>query len=66
MTAAVSAHFILANSAAGLAGHLSSVAHVHPIVPVWALIAAMGDGTTAIESSGVKAIGSHSSSPYSV
>lgn len=41
-TAAVSAHFILVNSAAGLAGHLSSVAHVHPMVTVWALIAGVG------------------------
>ena len=41
-TAAVSATFILANSAAGLAGHLSSVGHLHPMVPVWAAIAGVG------------------------
>ena len=41
-TAAVSAHFILANSAAGLAGHLSSVGQVHPMVLVWAVIAGIG------------------------
>jgi uncharacterized membrane protein YfcA len=41
-TAATSVHFILVNSAAGLAGHLSSVAHVHPMVPVWAAIAGVG------------------------
>jgi uncharacterized protein len=42
VTAAVSAHFILVNSAAGLAGHLSSVARVHPMILVWALIAGVG------------------------
>lgn len=42
VTAAVSAAFILANSAAGLAGHLSSVGHVHPMVAVWAVIAGVG------------------------
>ena len=41
-TAAVSATFILANSAAGLAGHLSSVGHLHPMVPVWAAVAGVG------------------------
>ena len=41
-TAAVSATFILANSAAGLAGHLSSVGHVHPMVAIWAVIAGIG------------------------
>ena len=41
-TAAVSAAFILVNSAAGLAGHLSSVGHLHPMVVLWAAIAGVG------------------------
>jgi uncharacterized protein len=41
-TAAVSATFILANSAAGLAGHLSSVGHLHPMVLAWAVLAGVG------------------------
>jgi len=41
-TAAVSAMLILVNSAAGLAGHLSSVGHLHPMVAVWAAIAGIG------------------------
>jgi uncharacterized protein len=41
-TAAVSATFILVNSAAGLAGHLSSVGQLHPMVAVWAAIAGVG------------------------
>jgi len=41
-TAAVSSAFILANSAAGLAGHLSSVGQLHPMVAVWAPIAGVG------------------------
>jgi len=41
-TAAVSAAFILVNSAAGLAGHLTSVGHLHPMVVLWAAVAGVG------------------------
>jgi len=41
-TAAVSAAFILVNSAAGLAGHISSAGHLHPSVLAWAVIAGAG------------------------
>jgi uncharacterized membrane protein YfcA len=41
-TAAVSAGFILVNSAAGLLGHIASVARVPAEIPVWAAGAAVG------------------------
>jgi uncharacterized membrane protein YfcA len=41
-TAGVSAPFILVNSAAGLAGHLSSVAHLPASLPLLAIAAALG------------------------
>lgn len=41
-TAGVSAAFILANSAAGLLGHVASIRHLPPELPVWAAAAAAG------------------------
>ncbi|BBL80927.1 UPF0721 transmembrane protein [Rubrobacter xylanophilus] len=41
-TAGVSAAFILANSAAGLAGNVASVQNLPPQIPYWAVAAAVG------------------------
>ncbi len=41
-TAGVSAAFILLNSIAGLAGHLASMRHLPPALPVWMLAAGVG------------------------
>jgi len=41
-TSAVAAPFILVNSIAGLLGHLSSVAHLPPNIPVWGLAVLTG------------------------
>src|SRR5437762_3193617 len=41
-TSGVTAPFILVNSVAGLLGHLSSVAHLPPNIPMWGVAAVVG------------------------